>query len=67
MIVCITGTFDVYKGAIKVGKEFVVSHGIDEFGNTVILPSEHPAKLGAVFNNQLGEYVIYEKGDEVYE
>jgi hypothetical protein len=40
-------------------ERLVVSHGIDEStGKTVILPSEHPSALGAVFDADLGEYVI---------
>lgn len=61
MIICITGTFPIYHGSFKVGEEFVVSHGIDsETGEKVILPSEHPRELGAVFDTKLCEWVILE-------
>ena len=64
MIICITGWLDRYKGGIKVDREFVVSHGINpETDEMVILPCEHPSRLGAVFNNEIGEYVIYDKGE----
>lgn len=64
MIVCITGWFDTYRGAVKTGKEFVVSHGIDSItGEMVILPSVHPYELGAVLDLRLNEFVIYDKGE----
>lgn len=59
-IICITGDFAIYDGGVPTGKtEFVVSHGVDEdTGRNIILPSEHPAKLGAKFDLELGEWVI---------
>jgi hypothetical protein len=60
MIVLICGAFDIYRKGIKTGeKEFVVSHGIDsETMKTVILPSEHPARLGGRWDQQLMEWVL---------
>lgn len=42
------------------GREhLIVSHGIDKVtGKAVILPCETPAEIGAVFNTDLGEYVL---------
>ena len=59
-IICITGIFPKYdRRNVKIGEEFVVSHGIDEHTmRNVILPCEHPARLGAKFDSQLGEWVI---------
>ena len=58
-IILITGDFDIYEGNVKDGKEFVVSHGIDEeTGKNIILPSVHPSTLGGKFNSRLGEWVI---------
>jgi hypothetical protein len=56
MIVLITGTFPVYKQGIKVGTEFVVSHGIDlDTDRHVILPCEHPSRIeGAKMHPELG-------------
>lgn len=64
MIICITGWFDVYKDGYPTGKkEFVVSHGIDEAGRTVILPCESPERLGAVMHPALCEYVLLDHGE----
>jgi hypothetical protein len=61
MIILITGTFPIYRRGVKVGEEFVVSHGVDErTGRTVILPAEHPSKLGARFDMDIGEWVLPE-------
>lgn len=58
-IICVTGFFPIYdKNGAERGVEFVVSHGIDELGRTVILPSEHPAKLGAKLDREIMEWVI---------
>jgi hypothetical protein len=64
-VICITGTFDVLKRGVPTGaKEFVVSHGInEETGRTVILPTEHPAQLGAKFDRQLHEWVLEDSTD----
>jgi len=56
-IILITGIFPVYDRA-KVREEFVVSHGVDEFGRNVILPTVHPACLGAKFDKEIGEWVL---------
>lgn len=60
-IICITGFFDVtdYRGRPTGKKELLVSHGVDEdTGKTVILPCEHPARLGAKIDLELNEYVL---------
>jgi hypothetical protein len=39
--------------------EILVSHGFDtDTGRTIILPQDTPEKLGAVFNKELGQYVL---------
>ena len=58
-IILITGIFPVYdRWGAKVREEFVVSHGVDEFGRNVILPTEQPAHLGAKFDKEIGEWVL---------
>lgn len=58
-IICITGTFPVYNRGVKVGEEFVVSHGVEEDTlRNVILPSEHPSRLGAKFDPIINEWVL---------
>lgn len=44
----------------RTGRERIVaSHGIDmDTDNVVTLPGEPPEALGAVFNADLGEYVL---------
>lgn len=44
----------------RTGREqVVVSHGIDlATDQTVILPCETPEALGAVFNPEMGEYIL---------
>jgi hypothetical protein len=62
MIICVTGWFKKYdRDGVYTGKrEFVVSHGIDfETDEHVILPCEHPDVLGAKYDTEIGEYVIY--------
>ena len=63
MIICITGWFDIYdRQGYKTGKkEFVVSHGVDTDNNDkiVVIPNEHPRDLGAIFSEDIGEWVIY--------
>ena len=65
MIVCVTGDFPTYdrEGHPTGKKEFVVSHGIDEAGRTVILPNEPPTRLGAKFSTTLGEWVLLDSGE----
>lgn len=59
MIILITGTFPVYRQGVKVGEEFVVSHGVDDrTGRTVILPSVPPGQLGGRFDKDLGEWYM---------
>lgn len=59
-IICITGWFDIYKDGRPTGKkEFTVSHGIDEeTARNICLPCEHPKVLGAIYDNDLREWVI---------
>ena len=39
--------------------EIIASHGVDsETNKTVILPCSTPERLGAVFDKELGEYVL---------
>ena len=58
-IVLITGWFKTYDhNGIENGKEFVVSHGVDELGNSVCITNEHPRNLGAKLDKELGEWVI---------
>lgn len=68
MIILVCGVFDVYRNGRRTGEqEFVVSHGIQEHtGKHVILPSEHPAKLGAVYDRTIMEWVIMEDGDAAH-
>jgi hypothetical protein len=57
-IICITGWF---RNQDTKAREFLVSHGIEEGTlKSVILPSEHPSRLGAGFDAELGEWVIDE-------
>lgn len=59
--ICITGSFPALDRHNRPTGEkvFAVSHGIDEdSGRTVILPSEHPARLGARLDPQLNEWVL---------
>ena len=46
-------------------KEFGVSHGVDmTTDESVVLPCvSHPELLGAKFDQQLGEWVIYDESD----
>lgn len=56
MIIVVT----IYERKEKTGRtELVASHGVCyETGNTVILPNEHPSKLGAKYDESLCEWVI---------
>jgi hypothetical protein len=39
--------------------ETLVSHGFDtDTGRNIIMPQDTPEKVGAVFNKELGEYVL---------
>ena len=64
MIIVVTGWFDEYdRYGMKTGKKvFGVSHGIDgETGETVIMSFENdPKHIGAVWNDNIGEWVIYD-------
>jgi len=60
-VIIITGWFDVLDqfGSSTGKKEFLVSHGIDQdTGKNVILPNEHPLKLGAVLDDGVVEWVL---------
>lgn len=40
-------------------KEIIISHGVDlATGKNVILPTERPEAIGAVFSEAYGEYVL---------
>lgn len=56
MIIVVT----IYELNQKTGrKELVASHGVCcETGKTIILPTEHPSKMGAWWNEQLREWVL---------
>lgn len=62
MIILVTGMFDIYDKYGKTGrKEFVASHGVrEETGEIIIVSQDHPVKLGAEYNEHIGEWVIYE-------
>lgn len=62
MILLVTGWFPVYDNFGYTGeKVFGVDHGIDlDTGRTVVLPELHPKELGAKFNDELQEWVIYD-------
>ena len=63
MILLITKWFPVYDNyGYKTGKKvFGVDHGVDlDTGRTVVLPESHPKDLGAKFNDELQEWVIYD-------
>lgn len=67
MIVVMTGYFEEFdRFGYPTGKKvFGVSHGVNaETLNMISLPPvDHPRELGAVFNEQYREWVIYEKND----
>lgn len=49
-------------------KEEVVSHGVDlDTGKTVTLPCVPPADVGAVFDPDIGEYVVHSLPERVIE
>jgi hypothetical protein len=60
MIVIVADWFPIYKNGIPTGqKEYVASHGVDiDTGRNIIVSADHPSKLGARFNEDLGEWVI---------
>lgn len=62
MILLVTGWFDkLDRMGYKTGeKEFLVSHGVDlDTDKIVITPNEPPLQLGAKFDEELREWVIY--------
>lgn len=64
-IICIAKSFPkVYHGTdIPTGEtELLTDYAFDEdTGKVVIVPPEHPRTLGAVFDHEIGEWVIPEK------
>lgn len=61
MIILVTRWYDIYdKSGWPTGKkEFVTSHGIcPDTGKVVVTPNDHPQRLGAIFDNKVGEWVI---------
>jgi hypothetical protein len=51
----------MYEKNRSTGKdELIVSHGLDEEMRVVILPTEHPASLGAVFDEEMREWILPE-------
>lgn len=41
-------------------KKLVASHGVDiDTDRIVIMPNEHPTQLGAVFDDEYMEYIIW--------
>ncbi len=58
-IILICGLFPVYRRGIKIGEEYVASHGVDEdTGKGVIVSNDRPTKLGAKRDPNTGEWVI---------
>lgn len=46
----------------KTGRlEKIVYHGVNENGETIIMPNEPPDVVGAVYDPDIGEYVIRDK------
>ena len=61
MIILVCGDFPIYEHGVKVGSEFVASHGVDSITlENVIVPQEHPESLGAKFDRNIGEWVLYD-------
>ena len=59
--ICITNIFDVRDNqGIPTGeKKLLVDYAFDEdTGQAVIVPPEHPSRLGAFYDATIGEYVI---------
>lgn len=59
IIVIVTKEREKYTGNYRE----IVSHGIDldNEDSIVVLPQEPPDWVGAIFNNEVGEYVLYNK------
>lgn len=61
MIICICNWFPVPdRYGLPTGrKELLVDYAVDEdTGQSIVLPNEHPSKLGARFHAVLGEWVL---------
>ena len=64
MIVLVTGWFPVYdRNGIPTGKkEFGTSHGVDMItGQNIITSTDHPRDLGAEWDQEMMEWVIFDK------
>ncbi len=60
MIIVITTQEQGRDGRLKT----VVSHGVDATtGRNIVMSCDDPRELGAVFDRDIGEYVIREPGD----
>lgn len=60
MLIFVTNWFPILdrSGIPTGGKEFVVDYAIDsETLSIVPVPNEHPENLGAVFSNEIGEWI----------
>lgn len=43
-------------------EQIITSHGVDlETGRNVVLPTDHPSELGAVWSHEYGEYILEDK------
>lgn len=67
MILVVTGWFDIYdKHGYPTGKkEFSISHGIDlKSGHSIVMSGGHPTTVGAKFDTEMQEWVIYDYEEE---
>ena len=67
MIICVTDWFqDTDRYGIPYGpKKLLVSHAFDSVTEQPIITTcEHPSVLGAVFNSNIMEWVIYSKEEQ---
>lgn len=67
MILVVTGWFDIYdKQGYPTGKkEFSISHGIDlKSGHSIVMSGGHPTTVGAKFDTEMQEWVIYDHEEE---
>jgi len=62
MIVLVTGTYPIYDQYGISHYEFMTSHGVrEETGEIIVTPNEHPMRLGARYDEKLGEWIIEEE------
>lgn len=48
-------------------RQIVASHGHDTIRDkNVVLPAEDPRKLGATFDKSIGEWILYEKHNDIH-